>query len=141
MRRLFFVAVVTALASCHRPDAAPAEAPDAQAHVRDPRIPAGSGDYSSVLADVEQYRNHTISFGELQSRTVARRLPPHPQGCAYLMTPVPAPPPGVPFDAWMMPTDWEHNWGEVAMTFWVGRLSAEDHMKLHAAAHPKEPPL
>lgn len=135
------IALATFLALSLGCRAAPPPAQEPRKHVHDPRIPAASGDYSSVLADVEEYRNRAIGFDELQRRTLARRLPPHPLGCAYLMTPVPPPPPGTPFDPWMMPMDWEHNWGEVAMTFWVGRLSAEDHRKLHAAAHPTEPPL
>jgi hypothetical protein len=108
---------------------------------RDPRIPAGSGDYSSVLADVEQYRSGAIDFATLETRVVARKLPPHSLGCRYLMTPSPMPPPGVKFDPWMMPADWEHTFGEVVMTFWVGRLERADLDRLHAAAHPNEPKL
>jgi hypothetical protein len=107
----------------------------------DPRIPAGSGDYSSVLADVEQYRSGAIDYATLEKRVVARKLPPHRLGCRYLMTPSPMPPPGVKFDPWMMPADWEHNFGEVVMTFWVGRLERADLDRLHAAAHPNEPKL
>jgi hypothetical protein len=150
MKRLATVLALLA-SGCHddRPVDAPKNEPtneprDARPSTkttRDPRIPAASGDYSSVLADVEQYRKKTISFDTLKERTLARRLPPHPLGCTYLMVPVPMPPPGTRWNPWMMPTDWEHNWGEIAITFWVGALSREDHAKLHAAAHPNEPPI
>lgn len=104
----------------------------------DARIPRGSGDYSGALADAEAYKKGDISFGTLQKRVLARQLPPHPLGCAYLMIPVPQPPPGMSFNAWDMPRDWEHNFGEIAMTHWVGALGLEDYNKLHEAAHPGE---
>jgi hypothetical protein len=122
-----------------RPTAAssdPTPTPNSPAGARDKRIPQGSGDYSGALADAEAYKRGAIRFEVLQKRVVARQLPPHPLGCAYLMTPVPQPPPGIPFDAWMMPPDWEHNFGEIAMTYWVGALSLEDYNRLHAVAHP-----
>jgi hypothetical protein len=112
--------------------------PNSPAGARDARIPQGSGDYSGALADAEAYKRGSISFEALSRRVVARKLPPHPQGCGYLLIPVPAPPPGVPFNAWMMPDDWEHNFGEIAMTYWVGALTLDDYNKLHAAAHPDE---
>jgi len=112
--------------------------PNAPAATRDRRIPRGSGDFSGALADSEAYKRGDISFDVLTKRVVARKLPPHPSGCGYLMTPVPQPPPGMTFDPWMMPTDWEHNFGEVAMTMWVGALTQDEYDKLHAAAHPGE---
>lgn len=104
----------------------------------DPDIPPGSGDYSAALKDAKLYKSGSISFDELKSRVLARKLPPHPLGCAYLMIPVPAPPPGIEFNPRMMPKDWERNWGEVAMTFWVGAITRDEHDRLHAAAHPNE---
>src|SRR5690606_35981490 len=49
----------------------------------EPKIPAGSGDYSAALADAREYRRGKIDFEELKRRAVARKLPPHPLGDAY----------------------------------------------------------
>ena len=54
-------------------------------------------------------------------------------------TPWRRPPPGVDFDPRMMPEDWEGTWGEVAMMFWLGKLTREQYDELHEAAHPHCP--
>jgi hypothetical protein len=100
-------------------------------------IPSGSGDYSAVLADARAYKRGEIDFAALKRRIVRRKLPPHPLGDGYVIMPVPAPPPGVPFDPMMMPDDWERTWGEVAMAHFAGTLSRDEYDRLHAAAHPK----
>jgi hypothetical protein len=112
--------------------------PNSPPESRDQRIPQGSGDFSGALADAEAYKKGAISFEMLKDRVEARDLPPHPQGCDYLTMPVPAPPPGVKFDPWMMPRDWEHNFGEIAMTMWVGVITRDEYNRLHEAAHPGE---
>jgi hypothetical protein len=104
----------------------------------DDAIPEGSGDYAGALADASLYKRGAIDFEQLQRRVLARNLPPHPLGCKYLMTPVPMPPPGHGFDPRMMPEDWEHTFGEVTMTYWLGLLSRDEYDRLHAAAHPAE---
>lgn len=106
---------------------------------RDDDIPPGSADYSAALADARLYKRGELSFEELQQRVLARALPPHPLGDAYLMMTPPPPPPGVHFDPRMMPGDWVGTWGEVAMTFFAGQLTREEYERLHAAAHPKCP--
>jgi hypothetical protein len=103
-------------------------------------IPPGSGDYAQALADATAYKKGTIAWAELEKRVLARKLPPHRLGCAYLMTPVPVPPPGVSFDPKRMPKDWEGTWGEVAMTYFAGVLTREELDKLHAVAHRALPP-
>lgn len=100
-------------------------------------IPPGSADYSAVLADARAYKTGRIKFAELRRRVLARKLPPHRLGDAYLMTPVPAPPPGVPFEPLMMPDDWKGTFGEVAMTHFAGQITLEEYNRLHRAAHPK----
>lgn len=102
-----------------------------------PKIPPGSGDYSGPLADAVAYKQKQISFEELEKRVLARKLPPHPLGDEYLMMTPPPPPPGVKFDPLMMPSDWEKNWGEVAMTLFAGQISEDEYKRLHKAAHPK----
>jgi hypothetical protein len=130
-----------ASSSAASPAAAASSSPSKDAEAtptsRSSEIPPGSGDYSAVLAEVGEHKRGAISFEELKKRLLARKLPPHPLGCGYLMTPAPVPPPGVKFDPRMMPKDWEHNWGEVAMVYWLGKLTREEYDKLHAAAHPK----
>lgn len=101
-----------------------------------PVIPAGSGDYAGVLADAEAYKDGTIAWPELEKRILGRKLPPHPLGDAYLFMSPPPPPPGVTFDPLMMPHDWEHTWGEVAMAHFAGQITREEYDKLHKAAHP-----
>ena len=110
------------------PDPAPIPAID--------EIPAGSGDYAEVLALATRHQRGELSFDALRDALVARNLRPHPLGDAYLMTPVPAPPPGVAWDPRQMPADWTGTWGEVAMAFWLGRLTRDEYDRLHAAAHP-----
>jgi len=110
---------------------APAPAAD------DPPIPQGSGDYAAVLADARAYKRGEIDYPTLEQRVLARKLPPHPLGDAYVIMPVPAPPPGVPYDPMMMPDDWERTWGEVAMAHFAGVLTREEYDRLHAAAHPQ----
>jgi hypothetical protein len=39
----------------------------------------------------------------------------------------------------MMPPDWAHTFGEVTMTFWVGKLTRDEYDRLHKAAHGKLP--
>lgn len=102
----------------------------------EPEIPPGSADYAAVLADARAYKRGTIDFAELQQRIVARGLPPHPLGDVYVISPVPAPPPGVPFDPRIMPGDWKGTWGEVAMTYWAGQITRDEYDRLHRAAHP-----
>jgi hypothetical protein len=99
-------------------------------------IPEGSGDYSAVLALAKQLKAGTTSFEQFSKAIVARKLPPHKLGDAYLMIPVPRPPPGVKFDARMMPEDWEGTWGEVAIVYWLGYLTRKQYDELHGAAHP-----
>jgi hypothetical protein len=103
-------------------------------------IPPDSGDYSGPLADATAYKKGAISWAELERRVVARKLPPHKLGCAYLMTPVPMPPPGVSFDPKRMPKDWEGTFGEVAMTYFAGVLTRDEYDELHKAAHGSLPP-
>jgi hypothetical protein len=86
--------------------------------------------------EARRYRQGEIDFAELQRRILAMQLPPHRLGDAYLMSPVPMPPPGVSFDPKRMPGDWERTWGEVAMTVFAGKLTQEEYDRLHAAAHP-----
>lgn len=126
--------------SAHVPPPPPSEssAPATSAPVAD-GIPAGSGDYSAVLAEVDQYRSGAVTFEELKKWLIQRNLPPHKLGCAYLMIPSPMPPPGIPFDPRIMPNDWEHTWGEVAMAFWLGKLTRDEYNRLHRAAHPSCP--
>lgn len=115
------------------PTAEPAPASDAGP---EPVIPPGSADYSAALADARAYKTGRIDFAELQRRVVARKLPPHGLGDGYLMMPVPAPPPGVPFDPLIMPSDWKGTFGEVAMTHFAGQITREEYDRLHRAAHP-----
>ena len=65
-----------------------------------------------------------MTFEQLRQIVVAAHLPPHPLGCAYVIAPVPAPPPGVPFNPAIMPSDWEHTFGEVAMTVTMALIGA-----------------
>ncbi|MCY1083406.1 hypothetical protein [Archangium lansingense] len=106
---------------------------------RDARIPPGSADYSAALADATLYKQGALSFAELQARVLARGLPPHPLGDAYLMVSPPPPPPGVIFSPLVMPYDWARTWGEIAMTLFAGDLTREEYERLHAAAHPDCP--
>jgi hypothetical protein len=132
-------APTTALRATAPPDATHApdtQSPSATASVAASNIPPGSGDYSAVLALATRYKNAELSFAQLQEQILARRLPPHKFGDAYLMIPVPKPPPGSHFDPRMMPKDWEGSWGEVAMIFWLGKLTRAEYDKLHRRAHP-----
>lgn len=104
---------------------------------RDPRIPAGSADYSAALADSAAFERGDISFAVLRARVVARHLPPHPLGDAYLMMVPPAPPPPDVFDPMLMPDDWEGTFGEIAMTMFAGDITREEYDRLHRAAHPR----
>ncbi len=99
-------------------------------------LPEGSGDYAHALALVMLYKRGSLSFDALREAVVARKLPPHPAGDGYLLTPIPTPPPGVHIDPAMMPADWEGTWGEVTMAYHLGELSRADYDALHAAAHP-----
>jgi hypothetical protein len=99
-------------------------------------LPDGSGDYREVLALATSHRAGAMDFEALTRAVVARGLPPHPLGDAYLMIPVPAPPPGSSFDPRQMPKDWEGTWGEVAMAYWLGALTRDEYDRLHRAAHP-----
>ena len=99
-------------------------------------IPTGSGDYSATLALASRYKRGEMSFEELTKAVVARELRVHPLGDAYLMIPVPMPPPGKTFDPRRMPKDWEGTFGEVAMAFWLGELTRDEYDRVHAAAHP-----
>lgn len=98
-------------------------------------IPSGSADYSKMLAAVMRYKRGEIPFEQLKKIVIAAKLPPHRLKCGYLIMPVPAPPPGVPFDPASMPPDWAHTFGEVTMTFWAGKLTREEYDRLHEAAH------
>jgi hypothetical protein len=106
---------------------------------KSPPPPPGRGDYSKMLALATSYKNGAINFAKFTQLVVAAKLPPHPLGCAYLLIPVPMPPPGVPFDPTLMPRDWEHTFGEVAMTYFAGKLSREEYDRVHAAAHRDRP--
>ncbi len=105
----------------------------------DAALPKGSADYSKMLAAATRYKKGEITFEQLKKLVVDERLPPHSLGCVYVISPVPMPPPGVPFDPGIMPPDWVHTFGEVAMTFWVGKITREEYDKLHAAAHGDQP--
>ncbi|MFE8599652.1 hypothetical protein [Archangium violaceum] len=119
------------------PPPRPAHMPPApEAPSRDARIPPGSADYSSALADATLYRRGDISFEELERRVLARALPPHRLGDGYLMMSPPPPPPGVSFNPRVMPGDWVGTWGEIAMTLFAGELTRAEYERLHAAAHP-----
>lgn len=104
---------------------------------RDPRIPAASADYSAALADSGAYARGAITFDELRAKVLARALPPHPLGDAYLLVSPPPPPPGVVFEPLLMPADWKDTWGEIAMTMFAGDITREQYDRLHAAAHPQ----
>lgn len=103
------------------------------------KIPSGSGDYQKMLNEVVRYKKGAITFEQLTRFVVAAKLPPHPLGCAYVIAPVPAPPPGTPFNPALMPRDWEHTFGEVAMTHWAGKLTRDEYDRLHDAAHRAQP--
>lgn len=118
--------------ACSRPGTPPKEAVDAARR----EIPAGSGDYASALADASLYKQGTISFDELEGRVLARDLPPHPLGDSYLMMSPPPPAPGVTFNPLIMPGDWERTWGEIAMTYFAGKITKAEYDRLHMAAHP-----
>lgn len=102
-----------------------------------PKMVPGSADYTRTLKLVLAHKQRP-DLEALKKALVALKLPPHPLGCAYVMAPVPAPPPGVPFEPASMPPDWKGTWGEVAMTFWRGDLTHAEYDALHAAAHAKE---
>ncbi|WP_426735684.1 hypothetical protein [Myxococcus faecalis] len=112
--------------------------PEPDVSTRDPRIPEGSADYSAALADSAAYKRGDITFEELQRRVLARALPPHHLGDAYLMMTPPPPPPGMlsSFNPLRMPGDWRGTWGEVAMTLFAGDITHAEYERLHAAAHP-----
>ena len=95
----------------------------------------GSADYSRTLKIVLEHKSGKITTDALKKKIVALQLPPHPLGCGYTMIPGPAPPPGVPFNPALMPSDWVGTFGEVAMTYWRGDLSQENYDALHKAAH------
>jgi len=103
------------------------------------KMVAGSADYTRTLKLVLEFKKGKVTFDELQKRIVALALPPHGLGCGYVMSPVPQPPPGVPFEPASMPSDWVGTFGEVAMTFWRGDLTREQYEKLHLAAHGQRP--
>lgn len=105
----------------------------------DAKMVAGSADYARTLRLVLDFKKGELSMEELSKRIVALKLPPHHLGCVYVMSPVPAPPPGVPFEPALMPKDWKSTFGEVAMTFWRGDLTREQYEVLHLAAHGKRP--
>jgi hypothetical protein len=100
-------------------------------------IPEGSGDYAEMLAQAKRFKSGELTFDELVA--AARHLAVHPLGDAYLMIPVPMPPPGHRFDPRMMPRDWEGTFGELAMAYWLGVLTREDYDRVHAAVHPTCP--
>lgn len=116
----------------------PSPTTDAPA-ARDPRIPAGSADYSIALADSARYKRGEITFEQLRDRVLARKLPPHPLGDDYLLMIPPAPPPPAKFDPLLMPSDWAGTWGEIAMTMFAGDLTRAEYDRLHRAAHPQCP--
>ncbi|MBW2528248.1 MAG: hypothetical protein JRI23_28990 [Deltaproteobacteria bacterium] len=99
-------------------------------------IPEGSGDYARALALATLHKEGKLSYEDLERAILSLELPPHKLGDAYLMTPVPKPPPPAKFDPKMMPTDWQGTWGEVAMAYWLGALDKQLYAKLHRAAHP-----
>lgn len=99
-------------------------------------IPKGSGDYAKALALATLHKDGKLPYSDLERAILAMNLPPHKLGDAYLMIPVPKPPPPAEFDPKMMPQDWEGNWGEVAMAYWLGALDKQLYSKLHRAAHP-----
>lgn len=105
----------------------------------DAKMVKGSADYTRTLRLVLDFKKGRLTFEQLSKKVVALKLPPHGQGCAYTMMPVPAPPPGVPFEPASMPADWSNTFGEVAMTFWRGDLHRKDYDALHEAAHGKRP--
>jgi hypothetical protein len=121
-----------AIGACSGPGAPTKDALDAARR----EIPSGSGDYASALADATLYKQGAISFGELEARVLARRLPPHSLGDGYLMMSPPPPPPDVTFNPLMMPSDWERTWGEIAMTYFAGKITKDEYDRLHAEAHP-----
>ena len=102
----------------------------------DVKVPPDSADYSAALADAKAYKNGEIKFDELKKRVLARKLPPHKLGDAYLFMTPPPPPPGIKFNALLMPDDWKGTWGEIAMTVFAGQITREEYDKLHKAAHP-----
>src|SRR4051812_40932693 len=100
----------------------------------DAKMVEGSADYSRTLKIVLEHKAGKLTLEQLKKKIVALKLPPHGQGCAYTMMPVPAPPPGTKFEPGLMPSDWVGTFGEVAMTFWRGDLSQENYDALHLAA-------
>lgn len=107
--------------------------PPAQAE--DPKVPAGSGDYSKMLALAVRYHHGKLTFAQLTAEVVKAKLPPHPLRDGYLMMVPPPPPPGVEVDLRSMPKDWEKTFGEVAMMMFGGPLKREEYEQLHKAAH------
>src|SRR5687767_8858253 len=105
--RVCSIAIVMALVclACSSP-------PAGESKMKHVDIPEGSGDYREVLALATRYKARELTFAQLQDALLERKLPPHSLGDDYLMIPSPMPPPGVKFDARMMPTDWERTWGE-----------------------------
>ncbi len=103
---------------------------------RDVVVPPGSADYSAALADAKAYKKGEISFEELKKRVLARKLPPHRLGDAYLFMTPPPPPPGIVFNPLLMPSDWKGTWGEITMTLFADQITREEYDKLHKAAHP-----
>ncbi len=99
-------------------------------------LPKGSGDYARALAIATLHQQGKLSTPQLEAAVLALKLPPHKLGDGYLMIPVPKPPPQIKFDPKMMPKDWEGNWGEVAMAYWLGVIDKQIYQKLHQAAHP-----
>ena len=119
--------------------APPAKQPPPVAPSDEVTLPPGSADYSKMLAAAVRYKKGELTFAQLKQLVVAANLPPHNLGCEYVISPVPRPPPGIPFNPAIMPKDWEHTFGEVAMTFWAGKITREEYDQLHEAAHRKQP--
>ncbi len=118
------------------PPPRPPDMPEPGKPARDARIPPGSADYSAALADATLYKQGSLSFAGWEARVLARGLPPHRLGDAYLMMSPPPPPPGVSFNPLVMPSDWKGTWGEIAMTLFAGQITHDEYKRLHAAAHP-----
>lgn len=88
-----------------------------------------------MLALAVRYKQGELTFAQYIEAVTAANLPPHRFGCAYVISPVPAPPPGVPFNPAQMPPDWKGTFGEVAMTYWAGALTYDEYDAVHRAAH------
>jgi len=122
------------------PPPAPAPAaPTADIPADDLVIPERSADYRKMLELAVRYRRGEMTLAGLGERVVAEQLPPHPNGCGYLLMTPPPPPPEMVFDPKLMPRDWKGTFGEVAMMHFAGQLTMAEYETVHRTAHGQRP--